>query len=217
MRKISLIPFAFLFVLGCVEKVDLIVHNANVYTINADFDKVTAFVVNDGKFIAVGGEELMDKYTPRSVVDAQGLSVFPGLIDAHAHAFDLGLDLLKADLKGTKSFDEVIERLIKHRDTYNSELVFGTGWDQNNWENNKYPEKAKLDVLFPNTPVILKRIDGHAFFVNQFALDKAGISADSKVNGGKVVLSYGQPSGLLIDNAMQLVEKIIPKPTQKKN
>ena len=116
MRKISLIPFAFLFVLGCVEKVDLIVHNANVYTINADFDKVTAFVVNDGKFIAVGGEELMDKYTPRSVVDAQGLSVFPGLIDAHAHAFDLGLDLLKADLKGTKSFDEVIERLIKHRD-----------------------------------------------------------------------------------------------------
>lgn len=215
MRKISLIPFAFLFVLGCVEKVDLIVHNANVYTINADFDKVTAFVVNDGKFIAVGGEELMDKYTPRSVVDAQGLSVFPGLIDAHAHAFDLGLDLLKADLKGTKSFDEVIERLIKHRDTYNSELVFGTGWDQNNWENNKYPEKAKLDVLFPNTPVILKRIDGHAFFVNQFALDKAGISADSKVNGGKVVLSNGQPSGLLLDNAMQLVEKTIPKPTQK--
>ena len=215
MKKTLLIPFAFLTIFGCVDKVDLIVHNANVYTINSDFDKVTAFVVDDGKFIAVGGDELINKYSPRSVVDAQGLSVFPGLIDSHTHVFELGHDLLKTDLKGSKNFDDVIKRLIKHKNSYEIELVFGAGWDQNNWNDNKYPDKSKLDLFFPNTPVILKRIDGHAFFVNQAALDKANISAESRVNGGKVVLTEGQPSGLLIGNAMRLVEKIIPKPSQK--
>jgi predicted amidohydrolase YtcJ len=215
MIRTLIIPFSVLTILGCVNKVDLIVHNANVYTINADFDKATAFVVDDGKFIAVGGDDLINKYTPRSVVDAQGLSVFPGLIDSHAHAFDLGLDLLKIDLKGSKNFDDVIKKLIKHNNSHKSELVFGTGWDQNNWNDNEYPDKSKLDLFFPNTPVILKRIDGNAFFVNQVALDKAGITSESKINRGKVVLTEGRPSGLLINTAMRLVEKIIPKPSNK--
>ena len=92
MKKIPffLLPIFFL-ASACSERVDLLVHNAKIYTVNADFDQVSAFVVKKGKFVAVGGEDLVNKYTPANTVDAQGLAIFPGFIDAHGHLFSLGL------------------------------------------------------------------------------------------------------------------------------
>jgi predicted amidohydrolase YtcJ len=94
-----------LTLMSCQPNADLVVHNALVYTVNKDLDKVQAFAVKDGKFIDVGNNDILDKYKAKNVVDAQGLPIFPGLIDAHSHFLQLGLSLQQAQLEGTESFE----------------------------------------------------------------------------------------------------------------
>jgi len=96
---------------SCQTKVDLIVHNAKVYTLNQNNSEVTAFVVNDGKFIDVGGEELLNQYAAKKVLDLQSLPVYPAFIDSHCHFLSLGLYMQTVDLTGTSSFEEVLERI----------------------------------------------------------------------------------------------------------
>ena len=212
MIKIS--PYLFLFFLtlvGCGKQVDLLVHNANIYTVNQNFDQATAFVVKDGKFIEVGGEELVKKYRPANTVDAQGLPVFPGFIDAHCHLLGLGLNQFKADLKNTKSIDEVIQKLKSHQSTYAQKVIVGSGWDQNLWSDQSLPDNSKLNEAFPDTPVLLERIDGHAYWVNQKAIEMAGIDSSTEIEGGHLVKHKGKLTGVLIDNAFELLDKILPK------
>ena len=210
-KKPLFLLFIFFLASACSKRVDLLVHNAKIYTVNADFDQVSAFVVKNGKFVAVGGEDLVNKYTPANIVDAQGLAIFPGFIDAHGHLFSLGLNQFKADLRDTEGIDHIIERIKRHQDKYNQKIILGVGWDENQWSEVTFLDNQKLNQAFPDIPVVLERIDGHAFLVNQKALEMAGIHFQTYVEGGQIVKHNGKLTGVLVDNAKQLVEKIVPE------
>ena len=208
--------FCFLLFLSCNSyDADLIIHNASIYTVNSSFDTATAVVVKDGKFIAVGDQDLLNQYNARSVVDLNGFPVYPGFIDAHCHFYNFGLLQEQLDLSGTKSFEEVVDKVAQYIETHPGIPVLGQGWDQNTWEVKEYHTKDILDQRFPNQLIALKRVDGHALLVNQATLDLAGIDSTTTVDGGVYVRSEGQLTGVLIDNAMDLVYAALPKPTKK--
>ena len=198
---------------SCQSKVDLIVHNANVYTLGQNNLKASAFVVDDGKFVDVGGEELLEQYTAKKVLDLQELPVYPGFIDSHCHFLSLGLSLNKVDLVGTKSFEDLLDRVKRYATNKELNAITGRGWDQNDWKIKRLPNKEQLDLLFPDIPVALRRIDGHAMLVNQKALGLAGITLDTEVTGGQIVKENGKLTGVLIDAPMQMVTNILPKPS----
>ncbi|TMU57421.1 amidohydrolase [Flagellimonas algicola] len=211
--QIGLLLMLFLAACAPKEEVDLLVYNANIYTVDAEFSKGSVLVVKDGLIVAVGSsEELQQKYNAKENLDAQAKTIVPGLIDAHCHFYNLGLDQQIVDLVGTKSFDEVIEKVIAFQKERPSNFIQGRGWDQNDWEVKEFPTKKQLDRLFPDIPVVLQRVDGHAYLVNQKALDLAGIDGHTQMDGGEVILEGGKPSGVLVDNPMVLIDNIIPKP-----
>ncbi|WP_282049837.1 amidohydrolase [Maribacter aquivivus] len=200
------------------EKVDLVIVNAKVYTVDDSFSEAQAFAVQDGKFIAVGTtEEIRDIYTSDQLIDADGRAITPGLIDAHCHFYGLGLTQQIVDLVGTKSFEEVLERVRAFHTANPKSFVRGRGWDQNDWEVKEFPTKAQLDTIFPDIPVALERVDGHAYLVNQKALDMAGIDWSTKVEGGEIVKKwengYSGITGILVDNPMALIDSVMPSPT----
>ena len=197
-------------------EVDKIVINANVYTVNSNFDKAEAFAINEGKFIAVGStSEIQNKYLPTELIDAKGQVVLPGLIDAHCHFYGLGMNKQTVSLFGTTSFDDVMKRVIDFQNKRKTNFVIGRGWDQNDWEDKTYPGKGLLDKLYPNTPVVLTRIDGHAMLCNQAALDLANITTKTQASGGEILKEKGKLTGILIDNPMQLVRDIFPNATKQ--
>lgn len=193
------------------QEVDLIVTDAKVYTVDSEFSVKESFAVKDGKFVQVGtSEEILSKYKSNQVIDLNGKFVYPGFIDAHSHFYGYCMTLLQANLRGTKSFDEILDIIKMHDEKYNSDWVVGRSWDQNDWEIKEFPTKEKLDELFPDKPVYLTRVDGHAALVNTRALELAGITSKTFIAGGKIYLQNGEPTGVLIDNAMDLVHKLIP-------
>ncbi|MCW5518038.1 amidohydrolase [Muriicola sp. Z0-33] len=195
------------------DEVDLIVLNANVYTVDGDFSKADAFAVKGGKFIAVGNATaIREQYTSNQIVDAEGKTIIPGIIDAHCHFNGLGLNQTVVDLVGTTSYEEVLERVLQFHEENPSEFILGRGWDQNDWEVKEFPTKIELDTLFPEIPVALRRVDGHALLVNQKALDLAGIDWRTQVTGGEIVRKRGIITGVLVDSPMQFVTEIIPPP-----
>lgn len=210
-----LLSFIFLavFVNSCQEKVDLIIHNATVYSLGDISGNVTAFVVDEGKFIDVGGDELINNYDARKVLDLQKLPVYPGFIDSHCHFLKLGLSLQQLDLRGTRSFDEVLNRVQDYAKNKELRAILGRGWDQNDWNDKSLPNKSKLDSLFPDIPVALRRIDGHALLVNQKALDMAGINKKTKIKGGTIIKNNGRLTGVLVDSPISMVTSILPKPS----
>ena len=216
MKNILYLLSGFLLLTSCSSAdADLIIHNAKIYTVNKDFDTVSAVVVKDGRFIAVGNEELLSQYNAKSVVDLKGFPVYPGFIDAHCHFYNFGLLQEQLDLTGTKSYDEVVERVSQYISDHPGVPVLGQGWDQNSWEVKEYPTKQKLDERFPDQLIALKRVDGHALIVSQAMLDLAGIDKNSKVDGGSFVQKDGALTGVLIDNAMDQVYAALPKPTKE--
>ena len=202
---------------SCSEKADLIVHNANIYNLNSSLDKTSSFAVKDGKFIYVGNDEILSKYSSTNIINAQGLPIYPGFIDSHAHFFDLGYYLNQVDLKNTNSLKEVIERVISFDSENKSEFLIGRGWDQNDWINKEFPDNLLLNKEFPDKAVVLRRIDGHAYLVNDFALELAGIDNLTDVEGGEFIKKNGKLTGVLIDNAMRLIDEIIPEPTEEQS
>ena len=192
---------------------DLIITNGTIYLVDKGFSKAESFAVVDGKIAATGtSEEILKKYSSENIVDATGKFVYPGFNDAHCHFNGYGNNLMQyADLRETKSPDEIYEILKQHHEKFGGDWVLGRSWDQNDWEVKEFPYKEKLDELFPNIPVYLVRVDGHAGWCNSKALEIAGITAGSNVQGGEVVLKNSQPTGILIDNAMGLVSKLIPE------
>ncbi|MBC6998174.1 amidohydrolase [Cytophaga sp. FL35] len=195
------------------QEVDLLVINANVYTVDEKFNTVEAFAIKEGKFVAAGTtKEITDRFTAAEVVNADGKAITPGLIDAHCHFYRLGLDQQTVDLVGTKSYQEVLERVQAFQKKNPSNFIIGRGWDQNDWEVKEFPNKKELDELFPDTPVSLSRIDGHALLVNSAALKLAGINNNTKVDGGEIVKYGNEITGVLIDNPMTLIDSITPAP-----
>lgn len=203
-------------------QVDLIITNAKAYTVNEKFDTVEAIAIKAGKIVAVGkNDDILSKYASNKVEDAQGKALYPGFIDAHAHFYRYGESLQTCDLVGTKSWAEIIERVkvFANKNAKNTEGVnninqnwlVGRGWDQNDWAVKEYPSKTQLDVLFPKRPVLLSRVDGHGAIVNQAALDLAQIKPNQKLVGGEIETKNGVLTGVLVDNAVDLVASKIPQ------
>jgi len=198
------------------EKADLIVTNANIYTVNSTFDKAEAFAVKDGKFLAVGdNNDVLAHYEAHDVMDAQGKTILPGFIDAHCHFYGLGLNQNRVDLTGTKSFDDMMKRVLDFQNTHHAKFIIGSGWDHNDWEEQEFPDNKLLNVLFPNTPVALMRIDGHAMLCNQAALDLAGITIHTAFERGRIEVENDALTGILIDKPMELIKAVYPKPTRQ--
>jgi predicted amidohydrolase YtcJ len=200
------------------QKADLIVYHAVVYTVNPHFDTVSAFVVKDGKFLAVGSDkDILEKYDAKEKIDARGNAVYPGFNDGHSHLLAYGEGLVRwANLVGTQSFDEILNILKAHQKKYPEKWILGRGWDQNDWAVQQYPDNRMLDKLFPRHLVVLVRIDGHAVLANTVALKLAGITAETKIDGGEIVLKNGKPTGVLIDNAADRMRALIPEMSQNK-
>lgn len=211
MKHFFALAFLSIFLFSCKQQADLLVYNAKVYTVDSAFSTAEAFAVKDGKILAVGSSsQLLEDYEAKEKIDAGGKAVYPGLIDAHAHFFRYGLGLQTADLVDTKSWDEILSRLQTFAQQNSEGWIVGRGWDQNDWTVKEYPNKSRLDSLFPDRPVLLTRIDGHAAIANQKALDAAGVQAGQTLTGGAVVVEGGKLTGILIDNAVDLVASKIP-------
>ncbi len=197
------------------EQADLILNNGKVYTVDSDFSTAEAIAIRDHRIIAVGSsEEILKEYSAREVRNLEGAYVYPGWIDAHCHFFGYGMNLNAVDVAGTSSVEEIIEVLKAFRERHPGAWITGRGWDQNDWEVKEFPNKEMLDKHFPKTPILLRRIDGHAAWANSVALEMAGVTANSKVGGGTVMLSDGEPNGVLVDNAIGLVARKVPPATE---
>ena len=216
MRKKFLFLLLILFT-SCSEKVDLIVYNATIYSVDTYHTKYSSLAVKDGKFKYVGGDEILSNFSSQNIINAQGLPIYPGFIDSHAHFYDLGYYLNQVDLKNTQSMEEVIDRVTEFDAENNPNFILGRGWDQNDWKNKTFPTNTLLNEMFPDKPVVLRRIDGHAYLVNDSALKLAGINNLTKVKGGEIVKIGNRLTGVLIDNSMRLVDNIIPEPSKEES
>ena len=212
---ISLAIFIVTLTTSCVQKqqVDLIITNGNIYTVNDNFEKAEAIAISNGKIIAVStSEEIHKNYKSAKKIDVKGKTIIPGLINSYCNFYKLGLSMQNIDLTGTKSFEEVIQRLLIFKNEKNGDLIAGNGWNQNDWENKELPTKARLDKLFPNIPVVLNHQEGDIILLNQAALDLAKIDKNTIVDGGKIIKKQDKLTGLLIGNAKVLVKKITRTP-----
>jgi len=211
-RTFLLITLSLFIACDSVKEADLILHHAQIYTVNDAFSVEEAMAIKDGKILDIGSsEDILKTYQSENEMDLSGKFVYPGINDAHAHLYGLGQNLRGVDLKETKSFREIVERIVDYQNKYNSDFIQGRGWDQNDWDNTEFPTKDTLDLLFPDTPIALTRIDGHAMLVNQKALDLAGIDEKTEVEGGEIVKQNGEITGVLVDNPMALVEAVVPE------
>lgn len=195
------------------EQVDLILINGQVYTVDKDFSVTEAFAIRDGLILDTGTtEKILKRYESSLLIDAGGKPVYPGFIDGHCHFYGYALGLQQyVNLKGTGSFDEVLQVLHSYHENHPYVWILGRGWDQNDWEIKDFPDNELLDRLFPENPVVLTRVDGHAVLANSEALRRAGITADTKIKGGEVLLKNGKTTGILIDNAADLMKSVIPE------
>jgi predicted amidohydrolase YtcJ len=215
MKKISLaIAVALLSSCSIKKPADLVVYNANVYTVDEGFSVAEAFAVKDGKILETGSSKsILQKYAGDNELDAQKRPVYPGFIDGHSHFYGYGEGLQKVDLVGTSSWDEILNKVKAFAANNKEGWILGRGWDQNDWDLKDYPNNKKLNELFPDRPVLLTRVDGHAAIVNQAALDQAGIKAGQTLTGGEVEIIAGNLTGILVDNAVDLVSLKIPSKT----
>ena len=203
---------------ACInQRVDLVVHHAQIYTVNSNFAVAEAMAIQDGKIVAIGtNDDILKEYQADSVVNAKGMPVYPGFIDAHAHFMGYGQALYSVDLMFVNSWEEALQRIqdfaTKHP---GNTWITGRGWDQNRFPGKSFPTNAELNVLFPNRPVILQRVDGHASIANQTALNLAGLKVGQTILGGAIVVDKGKLTGLLIDNAVDLVTSKIPAATKQ--
>jgi len=210
-------PALLLFAVACKQKeynADLLVKNAVVYTVDSSFTTANAIVVKGGRILAVGDADTLEqKYLANEVVDAQGAAIYPGFIDAHAHFYEYGLGLQEVNLVGTHSWNEAVDSVQAYSVRNTDGWITGQGWDQNDWALKQFPNKAKLDSLFPVRPVILSRVDGHAAIANQAALNIAGVKPGQIINGGEIETVNGKLTGILVDNAVGIVTRKIPEPS----
>jgi predicted amidohydrolase YtcJ len=200
------------------EMADVVIVNAPIYTA-AKRERAQAMAIRGGRILAIGGDqEIRGHIGPATEVwDLTGAAVVPGLIDSHGHLAGLGERLAIVDLFGTRNLDEVVARVASRaQHSPEGEWVRGRGWDQNDWPVMAMPEHASLTAATPAHPVALERVDGHALLVNRLALERAGIDRNTPdPAGGKIEHdAAGELSGVLVDNAMDLVERVIPPPGQ---
>lgn len=215
----SYLLFASNLIAQAKIEVDMIVLASRIYTVDNIFSIKEAMAIKDGKIVALGTKNtLLNNYVAKQTIDAKNQFVYPGFIDAHSHFYGYGLSLNAVNLVGTKSWSDCLERVkVFAQQNPSNQWITGRGWDQNDWQNRQYPTKTELDKLFPKTPVFLTRIDGHAAICNSAALNAAGIKAGQTLVGGTIETQNGTLTGILIDNATDLVSEKIPAPSDSDN
>jgi predicted amidohydrolase YtcJ len=211
MRALLLLLLS-LFLGSCYQsrEADLVVHNARIHALDEEGTIYQAMAVKDGRIVELGPErQILNRYAAREVFDAGGQSIYPGFIDGHCHFFGYGLNKQKVDLLGVRSWEEAIARTVAFAEAHpGSGWILGRGWDQNLWADKTFPTNARLNELFPDRPVLLQRVDGHAAVVNQRALDQVGLDPEMSIEGGLMVKVDGHPTGLLVDNATAVFQSI---------
>jgi len=199
MNKYIFLCVCVMTVVGCSkQQVDLLVFNARIYTVDNQFSTAEAFAVKEGRFVAVGTtDQIRGRYTADRQVDMQGAPLYPGFHDAHCHFVSLGNSLSYADLRGAVSYEEVLQRVADHYATFPSEWIIGVGWDQNLWPGQQFPNNRELNRLYPKTPVVLKRVDGHAVVANEEAIRRTGLQVgDDSILPGEALVQNGKFTGL---------------------
>lgn len=196
-----------------------VVSAQRIVTLDEAAPEVTALAFDDEGVIVALGETatLLDAYDGAEHVDLGEVSLIPGLIDAHGHLLNLGMTRLQADLVGAASLDETLQRLQQHEASLPAGAwLLGRGWDQNDWPEKGFPTRQDLDALFPERPVWLRRIDGHAGWANSVALATISedLSGDWQPEGGYIQRDeMDQPSGILVDSAMAMIDQQVPPPS----
>lgn len=214
MKIASIFCALILLATSCMKgkSVDLVIHNAKIHTMNDQNSIAQAIAIKDGKVVEVGPDrQIMNKYAADEFIDAQGKDVFPGFADAHGHMMSLARMKLSADLFGSVSMDELLVRVEKYAQKKERPVIVGRGWDQSLWGKKELPTNELLNERFPDKPVVLYRVDGHAILVNDAALKKYGIDGNTQVDGGEVLKKEdGTLSGILLDNAIPLIGDKLP-------
>lgn len=212
--KFVCIPFLLFILASCFkgENIDLIIHNGRIHIMNDELDIAEAIAIHDGKILEFGPErEILNKYRAETEINAQNKDVYPGLHDGHGHIMSYAAQKLLVDLTGTESYYEMLLRLEKFDTKNNPDFLVGRGWDQGLWGDSDLPDNRLLNERFPDKPVMLTRVDGHAVLANDKALEMANISSETAVEGGKIIIVDGKPTGIILDNAIDLISALIPK------
>ena len=211
--KLFFLIAVFLIISFGKNEVDLVVINAKIYTVNNQFSIAKSMAIKNGEIIDVDTDNLDSKYNSKKIIDLAGQTIIPGIIDSHCHFYNLGLDQQVVDLRETKSFEEIIQRLKNYELKNDTDVILGRGWDQNDWDKKSFPVNTKLNEEFKDKLVVLERIDGHAYIVNDNVLQLSGIDKNTLVRGGLVLLKDNKPTGVLIDSPMSLVDQVLPEKT----
>ncbi|HEX4639288.1 MAG TPA: amidohydrolase [Chthoniobacterales bacterium] len=199
------------------EDVDLLLINGNVYTVNERAPHAEAIAVRKGRIVFAGSNEEAKKFHDARVVDLAGKTVLPGLTDSHCHIFGIGERELTLNLEGANTLMDFLAKVAERSSkTEPDKWITGRGWIETFWKPPQFPTRQDLDKVAPHNPVFLTRADGHAAVANSAALAIAKIDKSTPNPFGGEILkdkATGEPTGMLLDNAMELVEKNIPKPT----
>jgi predicted amidohydrolase YtcJ len=191
--------------------------NGKIYTCDEYNSTAEAIAIQGTKILGVGtGKEILSRFKTQDTIDLNGKTVLPGFIDAHGHLLGLGDALQRLNLVGTTSLQQVIE-MVKEKVQQENAWIFGRGWDQNDWEVKEFPTHKILDEVAGNKFIVLRRIDGHATWVNQNVLTLARITRDTPdPDGGKILRDEnGNPTGILLDNAETLIQEVLPARTDE--
>ncbi len=196
------------------RRADLIITARRVYTVDASFSRAEAMAVKDGRILAVDSRRKIDEsFSALRRLDLGEAFAYPGFMDPHSHFLSYGFVLQRPWLAEASSWEDAVS-IMAAAEIPSSAWIQGRGWDQNRWPTKEFPDRSLLDRAFPNNPVIAIRIDGHAAVANALALAAAGLDRGRSVDGGMVMLQDGQPTGLLMDNAVDLVRAAIPSPSE---
>lgn len=212
--RFILISFLLITLSGCFkgEKVDLIIHNAQIHTMDNKLSVHEAMAVHNGEIIEIGPERsILNRFRADESINAEKKDVYPGFHDGHGHIMSLASQRLVADLTGSESYYEMLSRLEKFAQKKQPEFLVGRGWDQSLWGEDDLPTNKLLNERFPNIPVALTRVDGHAMLVNDAAFKLVGLDTISSVEGGKIIYENDTPTGLILDNAIDLVTEKLTK------
>ncbi|MGB4205856.1 MAG: amidohydrolase [Bacteroidales bacterium] len=199
---------------ACTEnrkEADLIIYNAKIYTVDKYFSTSQAMAVSKGIILETGTDiDIMRKYNSENMINAGTKPIYPGFIDAHSHFTGYATGLQQASLREASSFEHVLEIMKQHADNHKTEWLLGRGWDQNKWQDKNFPVHYRLSEIFPDVPVVLIRIDGHAVIVNQEAMNRLGIDDDTSFPEGEAIYHDGKLSGVFLEHSADRFKDAVP-------
>ena len=211
MNKILLFSFLAFVLTSCgfkSKEASLIVHNGTIYAVDDEFSTFQAMAIVGDSIVAMGPErEILNEYHSEQFLDLKGAIAYPGFIDAHSHLSGYGFSVLNIDLRDASSEKDLANKVSKYVKTNTAPFVFGGRWDESNWEDKKIPSRKAIDSISSTLPIVLNRVDGHSAIANKEALDLAGITKNTVIEGGYI----DYETGLIKETAIGLVANALPE------